>query len=413
MSDAANVSSISGGRPWWRNPFLIIAAACLITIFVFGVRASFGVFLEPMTSERGWGREIFALAMAIQNLMWGAGQPFAGAVADRYGTARVLVAGLAVYITGVVLMAGATSPAMLHLSGGFLIGTGMSACSFSVVLAALGRLVPEDKRSWAFGIGTAAGSLGQFLVVPMGQAFLSAYGLSTALLLLAACMAIAATSAPLLASRGGSAETGHQQSIREALGEAFGHRSFVYLTVGFFVCGFQVSFLAVHLPTFIQDLGFSASLGAWSIAVVGLFNILGSYAAGVAGGRHSKRLILVWIYFLRAVVFAAFVLLPITQVSVLVFSAVMGVLWLSTVPPTSGLVAQMFGVRYMGMLFGVVFFSHQIGSFLGIWLGGYVYDQTGSYMAVWWLAAVLSLMSAIVHYPISEQPVVRAARAAA
>jgi len=395
----------------WRTPAMVIAAGCLITIVVFGVRAAFGLFLDPMTVAQGWGREVFAFAMAIQNLLWGLGQPFAGAIADRYGTARVLVVGLVVYAVGVWLMASASTPMMLHLSGGFLVGLGISASSFSVILAAFGRLVPEDKRSWAFGIGTAAGSLGQFLVVPLGQAFLSAYGWSTALVLLAVGVALVIVLAPALASRAENIANEVPQTIRQALGEAFGHRSYVYLTVGFFVCGFQVAFLAVHLPAFITDQGLPSSLGAWAIALVGLFNIVGSYSAGVLGGRRSKRNILCWIYLLRSIVFAVFFVLPITQTSVLIFSALMGILWLSTVPPTSALVAQMFGLRHMGMLFGIVFFSHQIGSFLGIWMGGYLYDVTGSYAIIWWLCVALGIFATLVHWPIDERPVQRLAPA--
>jgi MFS family permease len=393
----------------WRTPAMVIAAGCLVTILVFGVRAAFGLFLEPMSSQFGWGREIFALSMALQNLLWGIGQPVAGAIADRYGTARVLTVGLVVYALGLFLMAGAETPAMLHLSGGFLIGIGMSASSFSIVLAAFGRLVPEDKRSWAFGIGTAAGSLGQFLVVPLGQAFLAAYGWSTALVLLGFGVVAMVALAPTLASRADAMSFGPHQSIGEALREALGHPSFVYLTSGFFVCGFQVAFLTVHFPAFIADAGLDPSLGAWAIATVGLFNIIGSYGSGVLGGRLSKRNLLCWIYILRSLIFAVFILIPITGASVMVFSALIGILWLSTVPLTSGLVAQMFGLRHMAMLFGIVFFSHQIGSFLGIWLGGYLFDQTGSYVAIWWVCVALGIFAALIHWPIDERPVERLA----
>lgn len=395
----------------WRTPAVVITAACLITIMVFGVRSAFGLYLEPMSAENGWGREVFAFAMALQNLLWGLGQPFAGAIADRHGTARVLVVGLIIYAVGVFMMADATTPFALHLSGGVLVGFGIAASSFSVVLAALGRLVPEEKRSWAFGIGTAAGSLGQFLVVPLGQAFLSAYGWSTALVLLGFGMVAVIALAPVLSTRGGDASNAPAQSIAEAIREAFGHRSYLYLTGGFFVCGFHVAFIAVHLPAFITDAGLSASLGAWALALVGLANIAGSYVAGVLGGRLSKKYMLCFIYLARSVVFAGIVLLPTTEFVVLAFAVLIGLLWLSTVPPTSGLVAQMFGVRYMGMLFGIVFFSHQVGSFIGIWLGGYLYDRTGSYDAIWWLSVVLGIYAAIVHWPIDERPVARPAPA--
>ncbi len=395
----------------WRTTTAVIVAGCVITIFVIGVRAGFGLFLEPISSEFGWGREVFALSMAIQNLVWGLGQPFAGALADRYGTAKVLTAGLLIYAAGLFLMADAGSPAMLHLSGGFLIGLGMSASSFSIVLAAFGRLVPAERRTWAFGVGTAAGSLGQFLVVPMGQAFLQAYGWSTALVLLGFGIIAMIALAPVLRSRVASAATARTQSIGDALREAMGHRSFIYLTSGFFVCGFHVAFLAVHFPAMIVDAGLDASLGAWALAVIGLFNVVGAYGSGVIGGRRSKKNLLCWIYALRSVVFAVFILLPITEISVLVFSAFMGLLWLSTVPVTSGLVAQMFGLPHMAMLFGIVFLGHQLGSFLGIWLGGYLFDLTGSYDIVWWLSVVLGIVATLLHWPIDERPVARLAEA--
>ena len=393
----------------WRTPAVVITAGCLITILVFGVRSTMGIFNEPVSSTFGWGREIFALAMAIQNLLWGLGQPIAGAIADKYGSARVMVAGLAIYAAGVFIMAESTTPEMLYISGGFLIGAGMSASSFSVVLAAFGRLVPEEKRSWAFGMGTAAGSLGQFLVVPLGGQFLSAYGWSTALLLLGFGMVAVMALAPVLASKREDDPAEALQTAPQALREAFGHSSYVYLTVGFFVCGFQVTFLAVHFPAMIVDLGLDAGIGAWAIAVIGLFNVLGSYAAGVWGMKRSKKWLLCWIYALRSVVFALFIIVPVSDVSVLVFAAVMGLLWLSTVPATSGLVAQMFGIRHMGMLFGFVFFGHQIGAFLGSWLGGYLFDRTGSYDLIWWICVALGIFATIAHWPIQERAVERAA----
>ncbi|MCP4327869.1 MAG: MFS transporter [Alphaproteobacteria bacterium] len=395
----------------WRTPALVIAAGCLLTVLVFGIRASFGVFLDPMTAEFGWGREVFALSMAVQNLLWGLGQPIAGAIADRYGSARVLSAGLALYGLGLFLMADASTPAMLHVSAGFLIGIGMSAASFSVVLAAFGRLVPEERRSWAFGVGTAAGSLGQFLMVPLGQAFISAYGWSTALVLLGFGIIAMIAVTPVLSSRAGNVAGERRLSINEALRESLGHRSYVYLTTGFFVCGFQVSFLTFHFPAFIIDAGLDPALGAWAIAIVGLFNVVGSYCAGLLGGRLSKRNLLCWIYLLRSLVFAVFILVPISDVSVMVFAATMGLLWLSTVPLTSGLVAQMFGIGNMAMLFGIVFFGHQVGSFVGVWFGGYIFDATGSYDIMWWLCVATGIAAALIHWPIDERPVRRLAEA--
>ena len=391
----------------WRTPAIVVGVGCLIALISFGTRSGFGLFLTPMSTEFGWGREVFALAIAIQNLLWGLGQPFAGAIADRYGAGRVLAGGGLLYAAGLVLMSGASSPLELNLTAGLLIGIGLSGASFSIVLAAFGRMVDEKNRSWAFGLGTAAGSLGQFLMVPLGQAFLSAYGWQIALVLLGGCALLVVPLSTVLA--GAPARiAGRQQSFGEALREAGGHSGFVLLTSGFFVCGFHVAFIQVHLPPYLVDLGLSPALGAWAIATVGLFNVVGAYASGVLGGRYSKKYLLSAIYLARAVVIAVFVLLPPSPTSVLVFSAAMGLLWLSTVPLTSGLVAQIFGTRYMAMLFGVVFFSHQVGAFIGVWLGGRLYDSTGSYEIVWWTSVVLGVAAAALHWPIDERSLVRA-----
>lgn len=395
-------------RPHWQTPALVIAAGCAIALLSFGIRSSFGVFLEPMSSERLWGREVFALAIALQNLLWGLGQPFAGAIADRIGTARVLACGGLLYAAGVLLMSQASTPLMLHLSAGLLVGLGMSGAGFGVVLAAISRRVPAHKRSWALGLGTAAGSAGQFILVPLGQSFLEAYGWSMALVLLGS---LALLMIPLSTALSGRAEEASriQQSVAEALQEARAHSGYVYLTLGFFVCGFQVAFIAAHLPAYVTDLGLAARTGAWALSLVGLFNIVGSYSAGVLGGKLSKKYLLSSLYFLRSIVIIVFMLMPPTQASVLIFSAAIGLLWLSTVPLTSGLVAQIFGLRYMGMLFGIVFLSHQLGSFLGVWLGGYLFDRTGSYDVVWWLSVALGFIAALLHWPIDERPVERLA----
>ncbi|MFW5679601.1 MAG: MFS transporter [Pseudomonadota bacterium] len=392
----------------WRTPGAIVVAGCLLTIVAFGTRATFGLFLEPMTLFHGWTREDFALAMAVQNLLWGAAQPFAGALADRHGAGRVIAAGLVAYAVGVACMAVSDTPLWLLLSGGILVGLAQAFASYSIVLAAFARLLPEAQRSWAFGVGTAAGSLGQFLMVPLGQAFIMAFGWFDALLLLAAGLVIVLPLAfvlhyvPLQLGRGGAVAA--PLPAGEALSAAVGHRSFLLLTAGFFVCGFHVAFIGIHLPAYLGDQGFGPGVGAAAIALIGLFNVIGAYASGVIGTRHSKKTLLCWIYLARSVVLLAFVALPVTTVSVYLFAAAMGILWLSTVPPTSGLVALMFGVRNMAMLFGVVFFSHQVGAFLGVWLGGWLFDATGSYDVVWWLAIALGLFAAAVHWPIREAP---------
>jgi len=391
---------------FWRLPAFVIAAGCLIALLNFGVRSGFGLFLEPISSTYGWGREIFALTIGIQTILWGAAQPFAGALADRFGYGRVLAIGGMLYAAGVALTVTASTPQMLYLTTGVLVGLGLAGCSFTVALAGIARMVSPEKRSWALGLGTAAGSMGQFVMVPLGQAFIAAYGWSMALLLLSL---FALAIIPLSSALAGKsvAAPGQQQSLGEALREAGGNRSYWLLIAGFFVCGFHVSFIQTHLPAFVVDRGLDPRTGAWALALVGLANIIGSYSAGVLGGKRSKKYLLSFIYGARAVVITGFVLLPMSTFTVYAFAFLMGLLWLSTVPLTSGLVAQIFGPRYMGMLFGVVFFSHQVGGFLGVWLGGRLFDITGSYDLVWWISAALGIFSAIVHWPINERPLAR------
>ena len=390
----------------WRTPAVVVICGCLIAVLTFGVRATFGLFTAPISATQGWGREVFAFAIALQNLLWGAGQPFAGALADRFGSARVLAVGGLLYAAGVALMAVAATPLELTLTAGVLIGLGLAGGSFTIVIAALARRVPPERRSWTMGMATAAGSLGQFLLAPLGQAFILAYGWQAALLLLAGIVALVPLLATAMASKPGSATLVGEVDLGlgRTLALAFGHRSYRLLTAGFFVCGFHVAFITVHLPPYLTDHGIAPQLAAWSIAIIGLGNIAGSYAAGVIAGRHSKRWLLVWIYGLRSLAIALFVLLPLSPLTVVLFAATIGVLWLSTVPPTSGLVVIMFGTRYMATLFGVVFFSHQLGSFLGIWLGGLVYETQGSYDLVWWMGVALGLLAALLHVPISERP---------
>ena len=397
--------------PVWRRPAFVLAAGCLMGVLTFGIRGGFGLFLEPISSTMGWGREIFAMSLAIQNLLWGLSQPVAGAIADRYGAGRVLAAGGVLYAGGVYLMAVSSTPGAMYLTAGLLVGMGVGGASFAVVLSAMARVVSQERRSLVLGIGTAAGSVGQVLLVPLGGAFIAAYGWQTALVLLSLGVLLVVPLAVPLAGRPGSHLLGAEQTLRQALREAFRHSGFNYLTIGFFVCGFHVMFIAVHLPAFVVDQGLDAEVGAIALALVGATNIVGSYLSGYFGGFRSKKNLLSLIYLARAIVITLFVLAPVTELSVYLFSIAIGFLWLSTVPLTSGLVAQLFGLRYMATLFGIVFLSHQLGSFLGVWLGGYLYDATGSYDVVWWLAVGLGLAAAAIHWPIDERAVARQAAA--
>lgn len=396
----------------WRTPIVILVCGTVVLLLSFGIRTSFGLFLNPITGDLGWGREIFAGAIAIQILLWGLAQPLAGAVADRYGAGRVVAACGVMYALGIALMARAEAPLDFVLGTGLLVGLGLTGTGFPIVLAVIGRSVDSRRRSLFLGLAAAGGSSGQLFMVPLGQAFLDAYGWVTALGLLAALsFAMVPLAAALAGPPGGDARLEARQSFAEAIREAGGHGGYWFLTAGFFVCGFHVMFIATHLPAFIVDHGAAASLGAWALALIGLGNIFGSSISGILGGRVSKRYLLSGLYLARAAVIGIFVLVPLSDTSILVFSMAMGVLWLSTVPLTSGLVAQIFGVRYMATLFGFVFLGHQIGGFLGAWLGGYVFDATGSYEIVWWVAVALGVAASILHMPINERPVPRLAAA--
>jgi MFS family permease len=394
-----------------RRAGLALLGGALILTLAMGVRQTFGLILTPMGTDLGIGREAFGLALAVQNLLWGAAQPFAGALADRWGAVRVAAVGSLLYAGGLVAMATAADAGELLFGAGVLVGLGLSGVSFAVVLGAVGRAVPADKRSLALGVASAGGSFGQFVMAPVGHALISGQGWAGALMTMAAIALVMAPLALLLAEKGGAGAAAHPgpasaEPVRAvaALSEAGGHRGFWCLTLGFFVCGFQVVFIGVHLPPYLNDLGLAPILGAYALALIGFFNIIGTWGAGVLGGRFSKKYLLSALYALRAAAIAVFLVLPKTPAVVLAFASVIGLLWLGTVPLTSGLVAQIFGVRHLSMLFGLVFFSHQAGSFLGVWLGGVVFDRTGSYDPIWLASVVLGLIAALLHLPIAEQP---------
>jgi MFS family permease len=397
---------------------VIVLGGCLIAMLAFGPRSALGFFLTPLSSANGWGRDVFALAIATQSLLYGAAQPFAGALADRFGSQRVIVAGALLYALGIFLMAQASSPAMLYLSAGVLVGFGLSGCSFNLVITSIAKVVPESWRSMVFGAGTAAGSFGQFLYSPLGVALIDAYGwraaleVFTGLLLLIIPLALIVAPPRPAPSRAGVAGSSHAvpaQTYRQALAEALAHRSYVLLVLGFFTCGFQLGFVTVHLPSYLIDRGLSAQVGGWTLGLIGLFNIIGAMTSGWLGSRVPKRYILSCIYFSRALAVIGLVTLPASPLVALIYGAVTGLLWLSSVPPTSGLVAVMFGTRWLAMLFGVAFFSHQVGGFLGVYLGGVIYERTGSYDIVWWLGVLFGVISAVINLPIVEKPVARLA----
>lgn len=388
-----------------RMFWIVVIAGALVASLGMGIRQNFGLFLTDMTADLGIGREAFAFALALQNIIWGITTPFVGALADKYGSGRMIVLGGVVYASGLYVMSGAQNAFDLNLGAGLLIGFGQAAAGFAVILGAVARRVPAGKRSIALGIATAGGSFGQFYMAPVSLGLIEAVGWSTALAYITfLALMMVALAAALTGDSSDAQEGDPAQTLGTAVREATGHKGFWLLTSGFFVCGFQISFIAVHFPAFLRDAGFSAATGATAIALIGFFNIIGTYGCGVLGGRYSKKYLLSGLYFLRAVLIAVFLMAPVTELSVLVFASVMGVLWLGTVPLTSGLVAQIFGVRYMSTLFGIVFFSHQMGSFIGVWWGGYSFDTTGNYDQIWIASIVLGIMAGFLHLPIAEKP---------
>ena len=385
--------------------WIVTLSGALIASLGMGIRQNFGLFLADMTADLSIGREAFAFAMALQNIIWGITTPFVGALADKYGSGRMIALGGVVYASGVYVMSGAEGTFDLNLGAGLLIGFGQAAAGFAVILGAVARRVPAAKRSIALGIATAGGSFGQFYMAPVSLGLIEAIGWSTALLYIAGlALLMVALATGLTGDSSDTHEGDPAQTLGTAVREAAGHKGYWYLTSGFFVCGFQVSFIAVHFPAYLQDAGFSTATGATAIALIGFFNIIGTYGCGVLGGRYSKKYLLSSLYFLRAVMVFVFLMLPLTELTVLAFASVMGVLWLGTVPLTSGRVAQIFGVRYMSTLFGIVFFSHQLGSFIGVWWGGWSFDTTGNYDQVWIASIALGLLAALLHLPITESP---------
>jgi MFS family permease len=417
MPSSSTVQQSVAAKADWRSPVVIVLGGCLIAMLAFGPRSALGFFLTPLSAANGWGRDVYALAIAMQSLLYGAAQPFAGALADRFGAQRVIIVGALLYALGIFLMAQASSHAMLYLSAGVLVGFGLSGCSFNLVITSIAKVVPDGWRSMVFGAGTAAGSFGQFLFSPLGVGLIDAYGWQTALEIFAGLLLLIIPLTLLVArprpapARAGAGLTGGvpAQTYRQALAEALRHRSYVLLVLGFFTCGFQLGFVTVHLPSYLIDRGLTAEVGGWTLGLIGLFNIIGAMTSGWLGSRVPKRYILSCIYFSRALAVIGLVTLPASPTVALIYGAVTGLLWLSSVPPTSGLVAVMFGTRWLAMLFGIAFFSHQVGGFLGVYLGGFIYERTGSYDIVWWLGVMFGFLSAIINLPIVEKPVARLA----
>lgn len=390
-----------------RNYLPLVLCGCLLLMLSFGYRAGFGLFMQPMSEARGWGRDVLAMALAIQNLAWGICAVVAGGLADRYGNLKVILGGVALYALGMWGMAHSTTPLAINSTAGLLVGAGVAGTSFGIILPSLVKAVPEHKRAWVLGVGTAAGSFGQFLVVPVIQGVVDTVGWFQALQYLSmSALLMALLAIPLAQASAASADRASgvaPVSLIAVARSAVKVRAYLLLLLGFFVCGFHVAFITVHMPGYVVDLGFSAQVGAWSISLIGLCNVIGAYYAGVLSGRKPMRKILSFIYLGRVVAITGFLLLPTSLPSILIFSATMGFLWLATVPPTSGLVALFFGTRYMTFLYGIVFFSHQLGSASGVWLGGYLYERYGNYDGIWMAGIALGLLAAVLHWPIEEK----------
>jgi len=389
------------------TPGTVLVFGSLVLFIALGIRHGFGLFLQPVSLERGWGREVFSFAIAAQNLVWGFAQPFSGMIADRFGAGRVVLGGALLYAAGLWLMSTAGTPGELYLSAGVLVGLGLSGTTFSVVYGVIGRHTPPEKRTMALGVASAVASFGQFALLPGAQALISASGWAFALVVLAAAAFLMAPFSAALMERPHADPRAHRQTIREALAEARAQKSFWLLIAGYFVCGFQIVFIGSHLPSYFVDRGLAPRDGMLALALIGLFNVFGSFAAGWFGSRYLKKNLLSGLYFSRAVVIVLLMALPLSTLTAAAFGVLMGFLWLGTVPLTNGVIAQIFGVRHLAMLSGFVFFSHQFGSFLGAWLGGWLFDRTGSYDLAWAIAAALGVIAGLVHLPIDERPLNR------
>jgi MFS family permease len=396
-------------KAFWRTPLFVLVGAVLILMIANGSRQNFGLFLVPVSADLGWGRSEFSFAIAVQNLVLGLGAPFIAAIADKWGLIRVMAVTGAIYAVGVWLISVSTTPELMLLNAGLVVGLGAAGIGFSLPLALAGRVAPDTQRSLWLGITTAGASAGQFVFAPVSQGLISSFGWAQAIVVVSVIIAITIPlSLSLSAGAAESLSKQSPQSLSQALAEASGHRGYWLLVMGFFVCGFQVQFIGTHLPGFITDSGAAPWLAAWALATIGLFNLGGTLIAGWLGGRFRKKYLLSVLYLMRAALFMVFIQFPVTETSVLIFSAVLGLLWLSTVPLTSGIVAQVFGPRYMATLFSIVLLGHQLGSFCGVWLGGLFYDQTGTYDAAWWLAIALGVAAALIHWPINDRPIERA-----
>lgn len=393
----------------WRTPGLMLLCGGIILTLSLGARAGFGLFLKPMTVDLGWSREAFSFAFALQNLVWGAAQPFLGMIADRKGAGRVLAAGAALWIIGLLLTAVSTTGMEFSIAMGLLVGLAQGCTGFSIVFGVLARVYPAERRTLVLGIASAAGSFGQFAFLPYTHVLIENLGWFNAYLVLAATtLLIIPLSTVMVEKRPAGRRSGLAQSVREAVSEAFAHRGFLMLTAGNFVCGFQLMFITVHFPAYVADRGFGANVGMVALALVGLFNIVGSFGAGALGVRFPKKFVLSFIYFVRSAVIALFVFTPMTETSIYLFASVIGVLWLATVPLTNGVVGQIFGPAYLSTLSGFVFFNHQIGSFVGVWLAGHLFDSTGSYNLIWIISIALGIFAGLVNLPIDERPIRRA-----
>lgn len=407
MSSTAFPTSAAAPKP--LSILQVLACGAAIVTLSMGIRHGFGLWLQPITQAQGWTRETFAFALAIQNLSWGVFGIFAGMAADRFGAFRVILGGALLYALGLVGMALSSTGFLFTLTAGVLIGAAQAGTTYAVIYGVIGRNIPAERRSWAMGVAAAAGSFGQFLMVPTEGFLISSLGWQQALLVLAGAVLLIMPLAIGLREKTatGALAPKREQTIVQALGEAFKYPSFQLLMAGYFVCGFQVVFIGVHMPSYLRDKGLSPQVASYALALIGLFNVFGTYIAGSLGQRMAKRKILATIYFSRAVVIAVFLAAPLSPMSVYIFSALMGLLWLSTIPPTNAVVAQIFGIQHLSMLSGFIFFSHQIGSFLGVWLGGYFYDRTGSYNIVWYITIALGVFAGLVNLPVKESPIAR------